>query len=198
MRRRVTLAIIGALLWLAQSVVPAAAADRALVDVIGYSEDLRYFAFEEFGVQDGSGFAYANRYYIDTTTDRYLPDTPIRVRLQDETKSVNNARAEAKAQAAQVEASSGAADDPGIFAAFQPATEPQSDGTFLLYQPFAIEPYPGDKWGVSLTEKPLTPSSNCTAFDHANKGFPAKSCRFFLGIPLEPPLANTKAKVLIT
>lgn len=149
----------------------ALAGDFAEFRPIGFSSHGGVFAFEEFGVQDGSGFAYANRYYIDTTTDRYLPGTPVRVMLEDETRTVNDARAEAKAQASQIEASSGAADDPGIFAAFQPATEAQSDGTFLLYQPFAIEPYPGDKWGVSLTEKTLTPSSNCAAFDQANKGF---------------------------
>jgi predicted secreted protein len=138
---------------------------------IGFSNHGGVFAFEEFGIQDGSGFAYATRYYIDTTTDKYLPGTPVRVTLQEETSSVNDARAEAARQAADIEASSGAADDPGVFAAFQPATEPQSDPTFLLYQPFAIEPYPGDAWAASLIEKTLAPSSNCAAFDQADKGF---------------------------
>ena len=40
--------------------LPAAAADRALINMLGYSEDGAYFAFEQFGVQDGSGFPFAD------------------------------------------------------------------------------------------------------------------------------------------
>lgn len=149
----------------------AQAGDFSEFRPIGFSNHGGVFAFEEFGTQDGSGFAYANRYYIDTTTDSYLPGTPIRVTLEDETKSVNDARAEAAAQAASIEETSGAADDPGVFAAFQPATERGSDGFFLRYQSFAIEPFPGGAWSVELKEKTLEPSSNCTAFDRADKGF---------------------------
>jgi predicted secreted protein len=43
------------------------------------------FAFEEYGVQDGSGFPYANRFYIDVDTDSFIvADSPIRVRIDDE------------------------------------------------------------------------------------------------------------------
>ncbi len=156
---------------LALVAAPSIAGDFSEFRPIGFSTDGGVFAFEEFGVQDGSGFAYATRYYIDTAADRYLPGTPVRVTLEEEMSSVNDARREAARQAADIEASSGAAADPGVFAAFQPATDPQADPTFLLYQPFAIEPYPGDRWAASLTEKTLAPSSNCTAFDQADKGF---------------------------
>ena len=44
---------------------PALAGDRAVIDFIGYSADSRYFAFEEFGIQDGSGFPYSSIYIID-------------------------------------------------------------------------------------------------------------------------------------
>ena len=50
---------------------PAFAGDRALVDIIGYSENANYFAFEEFGIQDGSGFAYSNIYVVDLETDSW-------------------------------------------------------------------------------------------------------------------------------
>ncbi|GHA22846.1 hypothetical protein GCM10007989_17870 [Devosia pacifica] len=59
---------------------PATAGDRALLDVIGFSEDSRYFAFEEYGIQDGSGFAYSNIYVIDLNADRWAADTPVRIR----------------------------------------------------------------------------------------------------------------------
>ncbi len=54
LRRAFAALLLGAA---ACAAVPTLAGDRALIDVIGYSDDLRYLAFEEFGVQDGSGFA---------------------------------------------------------------------------------------------------------------------------------------------
>ena len=48
---------------------------------IGFSADGKVFAFEEFGVQDGSGFAFANRFFIDTTDDSFLPGSTVRVVL---------------------------------------------------------------------------------------------------------------------
>lgn len=90
---------------------PAAAGDRALIDYIGYSGDGRYFAFEEFGVQDGSGFPYANIYVVDLATDRWVSGTPVRVQLDDEAASVSAARNEAR------EAAEGALEGNGIAAA---------------------------------------------------------------------------------
>ena len=42
--------------------LPALAGDAALADFIGFSEDGQTFAFEEYGIQDGSGFAYSTIY----------------------------------------------------------------------------------------------------------------------------------------
>lgn len=63
---------------------PAMAGDRALIDFIGFSEDGQYFAFEEFGVQDGSGFPYSNIYVLDVSADSWVDGTPVRVQLDDE------------------------------------------------------------------------------------------------------------------
>lgn len=78
---------------------PVLAADRALIDVIGYSEDQRYFAFEEFGVQDGSGLAYSSIYVIDMREDRWVVGTPVRVQAEDETETLKQVRDEARADA---------------------------------------------------------------------------------------------------
>jgi len=61
------------------------AGDRALIDFVGYSGDARYFAFEEFGIQDGSGFAFSNLYLVDLANDRWVAGTPFRLRAEDET-----------------------------------------------------------------------------------------------------------------
>jgi predicted secreted protein len=90
-----------ALLALITFATPVLAGDRALVDVIGYSENTNYFAFEEFGIQDGSGFAYSSIYVVNLDTDSWALGTPIRVRANDETTPLSQVRAEAQAKASE-------------------------------------------------------------------------------------------------
>jgi predicted secreted protein len=84
------LAVSGALVTL--MAVPAIAGDRALIGFLGFSEDGRYFAFEEFGVQDGSGFPYANLFIIDLPADAWVSGSPYRARIEDESGDVEDAR----------------------------------------------------------------------------------------------------------
>ncbi len=74
---------------------PALAGDRALINFIGFSEDARYFAFEEFGIRDGSGFAYSSVYVVDLSTDSWVVGTPVRVEAIDEERSLADVRDEA-------------------------------------------------------------------------------------------------------
>ncbi len=78
---------------------PALAGDRALIDIVGYSPDNRYFAFEEYGIQDGSGFPYATVYVVDIEADKWVAGSPFRARLDDESAALADARAEAGALA---------------------------------------------------------------------------------------------------
>lgn len=96
-RDMVRLAASGALLALMMA--PAMAADRALIDFIGYSEDGRYFAFEEFGIQDGSGFPFSNVYVVDLPADSWVTGSPFRVRLDSEEADLEDARDDAFTQA---------------------------------------------------------------------------------------------------
>ena len=68
--------------------MPAVAGDRALIDYVGFSADFRYFAFEEFGIQDGSGFAYSNIFVVDLATDSWVVGTPVRVQAESETTTL--------------------------------------------------------------------------------------------------------------
>jgi predicted secreted protein len=77
----------------------AFAADSALEVPIGYSENLRYFAFEEFGIQDGSGFPYSSIYVIDISEDRWVVGTPIRMIAESEDETLSAVRAKARAEA---------------------------------------------------------------------------------------------------
>lgn len=74
----------------------AHAGDVAELEILGFTGNGGIFAFEEYGVQDGSGFPYANRYYIDTADDSFLEGTPIRVRLDDENATLDAARLAAR------------------------------------------------------------------------------------------------------
>jgi predicted secreted protein len=81
---------------LAMSLAPAAhAADRALLNMLGYSADGDTFAFEEFGIQDGSGFAYSTVYVIDLANDKWTSGTPFEVQADDEAQTLAEVRAAA-------------------------------------------------------------------------------------------------------
>ena len=114
---------------------PSLAGDTAELHILGFSNDGRIFAFEEYGVQDGSGFPYANRFYIDTMTDSYMSGSPIRVRLDDETKDVAAARREARERGEKIIAQSELDANPGFTAACNPVTEVSAD-------PERLEAYP--------------------------------------------------------
>jgi predicted secreted protein len=79
--------------------LPAAAADRALINMLGYSADGDYFAFEQFGIQDGSGFAFSDVFVVDLANDKWSYGTPFEVRAEDETTPLAEVRAEAIAKA---------------------------------------------------------------------------------------------------
>jgi len=64
----------------------ARAGDGAALNVLGFSADGRYFAFEQYGTQDGSGFPYAEVAVIDTqsTTGSDRPYLLFRETIENE------------------------------------------------------------------------------------------------------------------
>ena len=93
--------VLSALLCLF-SLSSAHAADGAKFRPIGFSSDARYFAFEQYGVQDGSGFAYTDVFVLDIQKDEWVKGTPLKVLLEDETMSVLAVRAKAKKDSAEI------------------------------------------------------------------------------------------------
>ena len=87
-------ALVAAVL-VAASIAPALAGDLAQREILGFSEDGKRFAFEEYGVHDGSGLPYASVYIVDTQTDQWLAGTPIRIRLESDKATQEAARAAA-------------------------------------------------------------------------------------------------------
>lgn len=75
------------------------AGDYARLNVIGFSQDGKYLAFEEYGTQDGSGYPYSNIYFIETAKNSFAAQ-PVRVRIDIETTTEATARLKAKTSAA--------------------------------------------------------------------------------------------------
>jgi predicted secreted protein len=92
-----SLNLISALfLWFLFAITPAIAGDFATRAIIGFSADGNQFAFEEFGIQDGSGFPYSTIYVIYTQTYNWISGSPFRARIENEDASVEDARALAR------------------------------------------------------------------------------------------------------
>jgi predicted secreted protein len=56
---------------------PARAGDGAAVNVLGFSADGRYFAYEQYGEQDGSGTLFSSIAAIEIAGDRPVKGTPV-------------------------------------------------------------------------------------------------------------------------
>ena len=97
--------------WLALVVwvvptIPAIAGDRAMIDFIGYSQDQRYLAVEEYGVSDGVGLAYSSIFVVDLTTGEFAAGSPFRAEA-DEDAQQPLAEIRARSAAASKEALAG-------------------------------------------------------------------------------------------
>lgn len=147
------------------------AGDFAEFRSLGFSKNGEVFAFEQFGVQDGSGFPYAERYFIETATDRYVKGTPFRIRIEDENATLHQARKRAK------EASQATIDMYGIgvehasILAFNPSTEKSADPYSLTFQSFSYEPNPNLPNKLKLEQVDLAPSKDCEMITPDAKGF---------------------------
>lgn len=64
---------------------PALAGDRAMIDFIGYSQDMRYFAYEEYGVSDGVGLPYSTIYIVDLINDEVAAGSPFKTEADEAT-----------------------------------------------------------------------------------------------------------------
>ena len=77
----------------------ARAGDYAKLNFLGFSKTGKFLAFEEHGVQDGSGFPYSSFYVVNVDTNSYAAG-PFRIRLDNENATELQARAKARLAAA--------------------------------------------------------------------------------------------------
>ncbi|MDB5522885.1 MAG: hypothetical protein JWM58_648 [Rhizobium sp.] len=148
----------------------AFAGDTASLNVLGYSEDGKVFAFEEYGVYDGAGFAYSNIFFIDTQEDKFLPGTPIRVQI-DEEQSMAKIRALSHAKAEPLIAKYRLADNPGVMVAYNPVSEIDSNPHKLRYFGYLSSPPRSLTYTLELKEKEFPPISDCLNMTGNYTGF---------------------------
>jgi predicted secreted protein len=160
-----------AVLWLATIAAPAVAGDSAQLNVIGYSADGHVFAFEEYGVLDGSGGAYSNYFFLDTQTDGFLAGTPIRVGDPEDASSMAKIREAARAKAAPLVRRYGLDDNPGYLLAYNPVSEIESDPHRVRYYGFPSNPPRSQSYTMVLTEKPFPASKDCLNMTGSFTGF---------------------------
>ena len=151
--------------------LPARAGDAATLEILGFSADGGIFAFEQYGVQDGSGFPYAERFYVDVDNDSWLPGTPIRVRLDDETASVEQARQEARDQAQPIVADDELSAHRGFTAGMNPVTEYSADPHRMAVNPRPVFPPIDDPLEFRIEEVTVSPPERCEGLGWDIKGF---------------------------
>jgi predicted secreted protein len=149
---------------------PALAGDSAQLNVIGYSEDGKIFAFEEYGVLDGSGDAYSNYYFLDTKADKFLPETPIKVRIDDE-QSVAKVRGLAHKKAETLIKQYNLEDNPGYLLTYNPVSEVESDPHRVRYYGYPSSPPRAQTYTLVLKEKLFPASKDCLNMTGNYSGF---------------------------
>ena len=153
---------------------PGTAGDFAERTILGFSPDGRHFAFEQFGVQDGSGFPYADIFVIDIGQDKWVAGSPFRVLLEDETKTVEAARRDVLAMATGM-LSDLAISRPGHILASNPPAELSADPHRVTVNPSFQLLGVREPWEFKLAELPL-PLPRCADL----LGKPAKGFRLSL------------------
>lgn len=76
------------------------AGDYANLNFIGFSGDGKFLAFEEYGIQDGSGFPYSNFYFVNVEKNSFAAP-PVFVRIDKEMATEMAARNKAQLLAAK-------------------------------------------------------------------------------------------------
>ncbi len=166
------MAAIVALPLLLVAAGPLQAADKATAELVGFSQDGRYVAFEQFGSQDGSGFPYAEIFIIDVAANDWAVD-PIRVLIDNDAlaetlpppAAVMKARQEAATEARNALASLGIIQgNVGTQMIHRPYTDLDAAPHIATFSMTAVATsYIGERHQVLLTERPAA-SPDCEYF----------------------------------
>lgn len=157
-------------------VLPTAnAGDYANVEVLGFSSDGHQFAFEQYGIQDGSGFPYSDIFIIDVATDSWVKPSPFRFTNTEAPDLADPATVTANTRHVthQAAADAGLLQVPlyqGFTAGHNPVTELSADSHVMTVTPRLIVPPIDDPMELALEEISL-PSPTCASYGADTRGF---------------------------
>lgn len=141
--------------------LPAFSAELAELGATGFSENGAHFAFEQYGVQDGSGFPYASITIVDVVNDSWVPGMPIAVRLENDSTNANAARSAVQQKAGPIANKYGIQSSHGVVLAHNPVSEISADPKRVRFLPFKTTTNIGDPIEVTLNEYPLPAGGDC-------------------------------------
>ena len=148
----------------------AKAGDVAERHILGFSPDGDTFAFEQFGVQDGSGFPYSDIFMIDTASDKWVDGSPFRVLLREERAQPKWARRDALTKAGNL-LRERVISNPGRLLASNPPAELSAQPYQVVVNANPVQIAPPERWTFSLQEMTFK-NPRCTAFASEDvKGF---------------------------
>lgn len=149
---------------LSVAVLPAHSAELAELGATGFSEDGSFFAFEQFGTQDGSGYPYASITIVDVIKDAWVPGMPISVRLENDSSNANAARSATQQQALGLLENYGIQSANGVVLAHNPASEISADPMRVRFLPFKTTTAIGDPIEVTLNQFRLPAGHKCEVY----------------------------------
>lgn len=158
------------------STVPAQSGDYADVEILGFSDEGIRFAFEQFGIQDGSGAPYSEIFVINVPTDSWVSGSPIRLKQEQSDgfevpdEQLYAVREENLNAAKEVLGNSRIFSKRGRTVGHNPVTEIGSDPHRLSVHPRTVVPPIDNAMVFSVEEYPL-PSGECASFGADTKGF---------------------------
>jgi len=144
--------------------LPARAGDMARVRLLGFSPGGAYFAFMQSGVQDGSGFSYADIFILDVARDAWVRGTPVRVLIKDETSTARQAQWKAMQKAKGILRKLGisGAHDMTVLA-HNPVTELSADARRVDFNLFAENPRSAYSYRLALSQYGA-PAKDCASY----------------------------------
>lgn len=179
--RQLKLFAISFLLFTVLSKSISFAGDYASRNIIGFSTDGQYFAFEQYGVQDGSGFPYSEIFIIDAAQDKWVAGTPIRKRIDDENATLGQVREQAQKAAAPILSTLNIS-EPGEHLASNPRAE-----AFFPRPRYELGYDKEQVWAgqvtINIAHRFTPPSREPVTFRLEAKRLPSHECRKYSDIP---------------
>ncbi|MEP3045918.1 MAG: DUF2259 domain-containing protein [Roseibium sp.] len=165
----------GLVLLTTLSASAASAGDYARVNILGFSDEGFRFAFEQFGIHDGSGDPYSDIFVIDVQTDSWVSPSPFRLKematdgYEVPDAAVDTIRTKNLEQAAETLGNSRISDR-GRIVGHNPVTEIGSDPHRLSVNPRVVVPPIDAIMNFTIEEYPL-PSKECASYGADTRGF---------------------------